>query len=208
MLSNTQVTKILTLGIKKRSALNLYNQSSRKWKRSDSMSSPFRNKNIHTDFSWSALQTARLRQVESRYNWSRLKSWWQTLTLRLHFNCIYRFHRLCVRHVAEHAHGTLLKGFLQRVSPRVNSWKRKKKGFFLLKTKKKTEEHGFTIPKRYSLYICCVIQVWNDFKKKKKEAISWVDWIKVLRKSCQWQQSWNVSIWAFILKNLINFFFF
>lgn len=136
MLSNTQVTKILTLGIKKRSALNLYNQSSRKWKRSDSMSSPFRNKNIHTDFSWSALQTARLRQVESRYNWSRLKSWWQILTLRFHFNCIYRFHRLCVRHVAEHAHGTLLKGFLQRVSPRVNSWKRKKKGF-LLKSKKK-----------------------------------------------------------------------
>ena len=35
-------TNILTLGTKKRSALNLYNQSSRKWKRRDSISSPFR----------------------------------------------------------------------------------------------------------------------------------------------------------------------
>lgn len=49
------VSVTLTLGIKKRSALNLYNQSSRKWKRSDSMSSPFARKtkqNMLTENQW------------------------------------------------------------------------------------------------------------------------------------------------------------
>ncbi len=44
----TLLANILTLGTKKRSALNLYNQSSRKWKRRDSMSSPFeRGNSVH-----------------------------------------------------------------------------------------------------------------------------------------------------------------
>lgn len=118
------ITK-LTLGTKKRSALNLYNQSSRKWKRRDSISSPLkRKKNIH-------------RPDRSDYNYVVWVFFFLMylfiyfllitvclLTFWVHINSIKWFHCLCVCHVAKHAHCTLLKGFLQRVTPGVNSWRR------------------------------------------------------------------------------------
>lgn len=100
-------------------------------------------------------------------------------TLWLHFNSINWFHRLCVRHVAKHAHGTLLKGFPQRGSPRVDSWKRNKElPYWSLLISWKSWHLTVPLPwyKTHSLHICCMIQVCKNITH-----CAWQSWLPVFR---------------------------
>lgn len=89
------------------------------------------------------------------------------LTFWLHFNGIQRLYGLCVGHVAEHAHGTLLESFFQGVSPRVNSWNKKN-----IKTIALTKYRSIAAPAFQIQHTHCTSAVWSRSTIFKKSLLS------------------------------------